>query len=354
MPKRLVLCADGTWNHPEQHRGETETPTNVVRIARALAPEDERGVQQVVWYQWGLGTRSRLNRFLGGIFGAGLEANVESAYRFLAQNYLEGDEIYLLGFSRGAFIVRSVAGMMHNVGLLRPDAVDRVDEAYDRYRSHRRRHHPDAPSSRAFRERYARDATVHFLGVWDTIGARGIPLTLFNAWNRWRHGFHDVRLNPGVENAFQALAIDERRGPYTPAIWEPPKRGLDAGQRLEQAWFAGVHADVGGGYLDAGLSDVALVWMADRARECGLAFDERKLEMLAAPDPLGTLHESVRGYHRLLHKRVRELGRVDPGSERVHPSALGRLADPRTGYRPANLLRYLGRAGRLEEAAPIT
>jgi len=341
MSKRLILCADGTWNHPEQVRGDDPSPTNVIKIARSLLPQDETGIEQIVWYQWGLGTRSRIDRFLGGFFGSGLEENVEAAYHFLAVNYAEGDEIFLFGFSRGAFIVRSLTGMIGNVGLLRKDSIDLLDEAYERYRSRSRRDRPRSPATEAFRQAHAREVEIRFLGVWDTVGARGIPLRALNVWNRFRHGFHDVTLPRIVRNAFQALAIDERRGLFSPALWEMKGSGPVPGQRIEQTWFPGVHADVGGGYADSGLADGALLWMAERAAECGLAFDDRALSVVADPDFRGTLHRSRKGYHRLTFQRVREMGTAYPETESVHASALARMEAPELDYAPENLLEYL-------------
>src|SRR5262249_9085850 len=154
-----------------------------------------------------------------------------------------GDELFFFGFSRGAYTARSAVGFIRNCGILRPEFVDKIDEAYDLYHNRKDRTRPAAAKATRFRENYSRESNIRFIGVWDTVGALGIPLNgiwLINLFNR-RFRFHDTELSRNVEAAFHALAIDERRRPFRPAIWR--KHPLADGQQVEQMWFSGVHSD---------------------------------------------------------------------------------------------------------------
>jgi len=355
MPKRLVLCCDGTWNTPDEMRGSEPAPTNVTKIALAVAPKDSTGVEQRTFYHQGVGT-SPGERISGGAFGFGLSRNVRDTYRFLVQNFEPGDKLYFFGFSRGAFTARSTVGFVRNCGILRREYADRVDEAYALYRSRSSRTHPRSIEAQLFRSSYSHETNIRFIGVWDTVGALGIPLSglrLINLFNR-RWQFHDTELSSTVEAAFQALAIDEKRGPFRPAIWTPPENA--DGQRLEQMWFAGVHSDIGGGYQDCALADIALLWMVDRVRECDLVFKSDAFAPLSSsgtrnmlntgtsvrPDPLGRLHESRTAFYRLLRPYIRCIGVADKAHEDVARAAIDRRRQ--MAYSPPNLIGYLNRA----------
>ena len=334
--KRLVVCCDGTWNTPDTTEEGKPCPTNVVKMARAVLPRDERGVPQVVFYDEGIGTGGALDRIVGGGTGKGLMRNVGDAYRFLVWNYEPGDEVYLFGFSRGAFTVRSLAGLVRKCGILRKTNGTRFEEAYAFYRGPVR---PRDPEATAFRAKHAHETKVKVLGVWDTVGALGIPGRL-RALTMRRHRFHDVKLSSSVERAYQALAIDERRRAFEPAIWETDP--ANAGQVVEQTWFPGAHSDVGGGYPACGLSDAAFVWMAERAQRAGLALDPVYLKGLE-PDPACPVHDSRAGLFRLLPAAWREIGAATHQPQDVHPSALARRADPTRRYAPPNLAAFLER-----------
>ena len=352
MSKRLVLCCDGTWNTPDQEVGGRSCPTNVTKLALAVAETGGDGKQQRVFYHQGVGT-SRWERLRGGAVGFGLSRNVNDTYRFVVDNFEPGDELFFFGFSRGAFTARSTAGFVRNAGILRPEHADRINEAYELYRSRAKTTHPRTIESQLFRRSYSHPETrIRFIGVWDTVGALGIPLSGLrwaNAFNR-RWQFHDTELSTAVDAAFQALAIDEKRRPFEPTIW---KQKEDAEhQRLEQVWFAGVHCDVGGGYTDAALADIALLWVADRARSCGLtlrpdAFPSAvpagatKEVVVVGPDVMGELHESRTALYRLLRPFVRRIGEKDPVHEYAASTAVQRtIKDPH--YAPSGLVAYLG------------
>jgi uncharacterized protein (DUF2235 family) len=348
MPKRLVLCCDGTWNTPDQGRGGHPCPTNVTKLALAVADTADDGKEQRVFYHRGVGTNRR-ERLSGGVFGFGLSRNVRDTYRFIVENFEPDDELFFFGFSRGAFTARSTAGFVRNAGILRPECADRLDEAYALYRN--RTAHPRGIESQLFRRSYSHETRISFIGVWDTVGALGIPLSglrWVNGFNR-RWQFHDTDLSTTVAAAFQALAIDEKRRPFAPAVWRQQEHA--GHQRLEQVWFAGVHCDVGGGYRDAALADISLLWMAGRAQSCGLTFQPNPFPPMVAagatdeavvvrPNAMGQLHESRKTFYRLLPPLERPIGEKDPVHENAASTAVQRREkDPH--YTPPGLVAYL-------------
>jgi uncharacterized protein (DUF2235 family) len=359
MTKRLAVFCDGTWNTSDQKRDGQVCPTNVSKLKNAVMATDSNGMAQVAAYQKGVGTKF-IERLRGGAFGWGLSRTVQQAYRFIVERYEEGDEIFLFGFSRGAYTARSVGGLIRNCGVLKREHAGRVDEAYKLYR---RRDPDSAPSedeAKRFRQDYSHEPNIAFMGVWDTVGTLGIPGGIPWIPSNWLHqfnkrwSFHDVKLSRIVERAYQALAIDERRQQFEPALWEQqPGAG---GQVLEQVWFAGAHSNVGGGYPDSGLSDIALRWMADKAVAAGLALDEERLGEVR-PNCLGTLYDSRSGLFRLLPAGDRRIGPPVGAAggaalthESVHESAIERSERfPAPGYRSKTVEDYLQRqpAGRV-------
>ncbi len=296
--KRLVFCFDGTWS-----RLDAPNPTNVVLTAESIRPSAE-GVTQVIYYDEGVGTDPD-EALAGGMFGAGLLRNLSDAYRFLVFNYEAGDEIYAFGFSRGAYTARSLIGLIATAGIVARYHADQANNAVENYRQ---REATDAFRERmlAFRvdycpewclseeERKWREWTrgpspqplplinVRYLGVWDTVGALGIPryLVFSHELNRM-HEFHDVSLSALVQSARHAVALDERKQDFSPTLWD----NLDALNRMrgadptspdapyQQVWFPGAHSSVGGGGQTRGLSDLALQWVWEGAERAGLAFD---------------------------------------------------------------------------------
>jgi hypothetical protein len=358
--KRLVICCDGTWN-----RADTTTVTNIEKIARTVQvePSSAQGVQQMVMYLPGVGTAGyQTDKILGGAFGLGLFHHVLNAYRFLALNYRPGDQIFLFGFSRGAYTARSLAGMVGKVGLLTREAlIDGVlRDAGLRYR-----HPPDAPwpagwdDPQTFRAQHChREVPIHFLGVFDTVGALGVPGALSR-----RHQFHDVRLGPAVRVARQALAIDEPRMKFEPCLWEavPPAGSPDqTTDRIKQVWFEGCHSDVGGGYAEAGLSDTALLWMATEAQAQGLVFDTGLFRRQLGAGTPSLRHDPSRPLYRLLDTAIRvrislgraageafsgtrrRLHRTDCEGVLLASTAADRYNGPDGSYRPPNLVEYAG------------
>jgi uncharacterized protein (DUF2235 family) len=342
--KRLVVCCDGTWNTPDQKDRGVMRPTNVVKFARWVLPQAPGGIVQLTYYNRGVGTGDFIDRLFGGAFGVGLGHNTREAYGFLARNYAPGDEVYLLGFSRGAYTVRRTVGMLRKCGLVPNAGEATIEEAHDLYgrRETREEGGADSKAALAFREKHgAARIPIRFLGVWDTVGSYGIAGVLGQlggAFSRAR--FHDHVLSSDVEHACHAAAIDERRRLFQPTLFQQSETGAKRGHRLEQSWFAGVHSNIGGGYQDTGLSDIALHWMAARAEGRGLALDTRWRAKIG-PDEFGELRDSRRGIYRLLGKSVRALGAEKEGFERVHISPVTRAERDPARYEPQNLRFYL-------------
>jgi uncharacterized protein (DUF2235 family) len=360
--KRLVVCCDGTWSLADQ-----VGPTNVSKLFRAVASGPS--LAQVVHYHPGVGTR-RWDRVLAAGLGGGLARNVMESYRFLVEQYTPGDELFLIGGSRGATVVRSLAGLIRSCGILRREHLGRVREAYDLYRS-------IGPGWMAeeeqFRSRFSHPETeIQFVGVFDTVGPLGIPSEPFRPGVLMRrYAFHDLTLSRRVRNAYHAVAIDERRRGYDPALWVA-KMGRDGtsqtveGQTCVQAWFPGVHADVVGGYPDSDLSEIPLLWMAGKAQECGLVLRtdhlvvterpdaaQRAQGIEVAPDPLGRLHDSLNGFQRFLAPRDRRLSTRDgdPLGSAVASSTLTRH-ERDSSYRPPGLAEWITDL-RAIEAVPL-
>ncbi|MGH8191137.1 MAG: DUF2235 domain-containing protein [Rhodanobacteraceae bacterium] len=296
MPvRRLVALFDGTWNRVRTH-------TNVERFWRLVAPVDGEGCEQVCKYFAGLGIKSGIEHWLGGAFGLGLSGHVEEGFRWLSKSWRDGDEIWLLGFSRGAYTARSLGGLIRKCGLLRPDADGDVPAAdvAAAYALYRNNLHPDDPAMQAFRAAHSREVLIRFIGVWDTVGSLGIPdVAAWFPFSRSHYAFHDTDLSRIVQYAYQALAIDEHRAAFKPAKWTRPTHTLAQGESpvawkpeqidVEQRWFVGAHADVGGGEKTDGaghrpdtLPEIPLSWMQAKAAVAGLAFREQYMPSAGA------------------------------------------------------------------------
>ena len=276
MSKRLVLCFDGTWNKPKL----LKPSSNVVNLHRSMLGEDMssrklRGpaeqpkVQTLKWYDPGVGSRW-WNKFRGGITGNGLSRNIREGYKFLIDHYQDGDEIYLFGFSRGAYTARSLAGLIRKIGLLKKehapnkkaDDNPKIIEGYGIYRQ--QDSSPNTPAAGEFKSKNSwPDVRIKFIGVWDTVGSLGIPLDIFKGLNDHLLGFHDAKLSGIVDHAYHAVAVDEHRLDYQPTMWEPES---EPPQQMEEVWFVGAHSDVGGGAGKTPLSGISLSWMQQKAQ----------------------------------------------------------------------------------------
>ena len=322
-PKTLIVCCDGTWNSPDQQGG----PTNVTKIARAICPENDAGEAQVVYYDEGVGTGNWLDRFLGGAVGLGLARNVQKAYRFLCLNYRPDDRIVLIGFSRGAFTVRSLAGLVGAVGLLNKGDLDKMPQLWDFYRTP-----PGRRDEGQIDQRWiARKPDIDMMIVWDTVGAMGVPFGVFRWIGQSKYAFHNVQISPKIKRAYQALAVDEHRRNFAPAVWDTTK-GLAPGQLVEQRWFCGAHSNVGGGYGNAVLSDITLRWIKSKVNDF-VKLDEsyfrNRISELQPNQARGQLVNSCHFPWSLLGKLNRTIG-TDP-TETVDDSVLWRR-DAQTPY----------------------
>ena len=301
-PKNIIVFCDGTWNSPDQEsKNGKPCPTNVAKLFEAITPCDAHGIPQIVHYIPGVGTSFR-DRITGGGFGYGISDNIKSGYKAICSNYEDGDRIFLFGFSRGAYTARSIAGLIDNLGIIRRVNFHKINEAYERYRDKTPEWQPGSQQSLAFQDTYGwPKKDIHFLGVWDTVGALGAPYGVIVGWlidKLFHCGFHNTRLNLSTLSAAHAVAIDEHRWPFRPTLWTLDKSHQPAD--FEERWFKGVHSDVGGGYPEAGLADIALDWMAGKACGRGLCLDLRRVsDPAVAPDPAQVGHDSQKLSYRL-------------------------------------------------------
>ncbi|MCW5574614.1 MAG: DUF2235 domain-containing protein [Burkholderiales bacterium] len=323
--KRIVICSDGTWQSPE-----SENPTHLMRLARGIAPAGAGGARQVVYYDWGVGTEG--DSISGGATGAGLDKNIMDCYRFIVHNYAPGDALFFFGFSRGAYTVRSLAGFIRNCGILKRAHAEKIPGAYELYRERSANSVPDAPKSKQFRRDHAVAdiSPIEFIGVWDTVGALGIPAPFLGTLNTGRYLFHDTQPSKIIRHARHAVAIDERREDFLPSLWEA-KEGID----LRQVWFAGVHTDIGGGYEDHALGDFAGQWMTREASGFGLAFERHFLASLK-PDHRAAMHNEYKGMYKILGRS--KYRTVEP---LLHRSVKKRFDDAAVAYNSPALKQLL-------------
>lgn len=357
--KNIVICADGTWNRPELFSKGKSLMTNVELMYESVQPvsTDKTGnIPQIRFYESGVGTSTydKIDQWLGGVKGFGIDRKIKDIYTFLLMNYEKGDHIYLFGFSRGAYTVRSVAGMIRNCGILKPEHLHLLENAYTYYRDRNHYTFPESDFMKSFRRNYCVGGDVpqiHFIGVWDTVGSLGFPVRALRVYNNNKYKFHDVRLSSYVSNAYHAMAIDEKRGPFAPTLWEIPKSAKDI-QVLEQMWFAGVHSNVGGGYPDCGLSDVAFEWMMEKAQLCGLHLVVPG-KFRRTSDPEGAMVDSrslpykvfwKAHIRKMLEERKKKEGETEAPitNERIS-KAVWRRFHKQDRYRPKNLSEVITR-----------
>lgn len=373
--RNLIVCCDGTSNEIGANL------TNVLKLYRILEKDD----QQRVFYDPGVGTigqlamwgrlRQKLGEFLGLATGYGLDDNILDAYRWLSANYQDGDRIFLFGFSRGAYTVRALAGLIHMIGLLSADQESITDYALTAYK--RAAEKDDLPIAWQFqRISEARDVTIHFLGVWDTVASVIVPRP-DRLYLPSMQFLPYTKQNPRVRIFRHALAIDERRSMFRNYNWNPDQEfsqrrfgKTKVAQDSKQVWFAGVHADVGGGYPEgeSGIAKFPLGWMLDEAGAAGARLkpamrrhliDGRKLpggqERYVRPDAAGPTHKSLTGFwwiFEIIPKKLkwrRWPARTDrkgfyfpwaeprliPDGALIHESVLMRMKKV-SGYRPLN------------------
>lgn len=360
--KNIVICSDGTGNSAIKDRG-----TNVFKIFEAVDIyghwDDTTLRPQVAVYDDGVGTEGfKPLRILGGAFGWGLGRNIRQLYTELARVYEPGDSIYLFGFSRGAFTVRSLAGFIGTCGIIDRaklgdgDIRALVDEAYRTYRTtyrsggngttarqqadsfrleHSVVHELHAPAGRV---------KIRFIGVWDTVDAVGLPIdelsVILNGIFRFK--FPDYVLGDHIQRACHALSIDDERRTFHPLMWdESAERHEEGKERIEQVWFPGVHSNVGGGYPKQGMSLVSLFWMMNKAEEAELRFvDCDRHLVLDHQNPFDKLYDSRSGfgvYYRYLPRDIAKMCDRHGTLPKIHLSAMERVIQGTGGYAPGNI-----------------
>jgi uncharacterized protein (DUF2235 family) len=338
MAKRIVICADGTWNRPEKDLKE-DFPTNVLRLARAIKPVGTGQVPQQVFYDWGLG--SYHDNVVAGATGKGLHKNIMDDYRYIVQNYSPGDEIYLFGFSRGSYTIRALCGLINNCGIIkRPDA-PLIQAAFSHYKKPGDSYAPEGSESKKFRNKHSHGSReIKFVGVWDTVGAMGIPISFLGLFDD-KDEFYDTKIGKNVRIARHALAIDEHRSDFDPTIWVP-QENMD----IQQVWFSGAHCDIGGSYKpdsdDSLSSDIALAWMIQEAGKSKLAI-EAHLKHSINKNPLSKIHNSRRSFYRIKKKHYRPIDHKKD-SVLIHESVKLRWNQD-SKYRPNNLKEYVDKNG---------
>ena len=309
-PQAHVIILDGTMStlEPghETHAGMTYRLCQEMGIG--VSVYYEAGVQ---WPSW----RSTLDVMMG----RGINRQIRRAYGYLSSRYRPGDKIFLMGYSRGAYAVRSLGGVIDRVGLVRAEhATERnIRTAYRYYECN-----PDSPEAKVFRDAFCHDeAPIEMVGVWDTVKALGLRLPVLWRFAEARHAFHNHQLGDSIRHGYHALALDETREAFTPVMWECPEGW--PGQRVEQMWFPGTHGDVGGqlsGFEAARpLANISLIWMLEKAESCGLPLPEGWADRFPC-DPEAPSVSTWRHWGKIfLLRRKRVVGQ--DVSERLHPSA---------------------------------
>jgi uncharacterized protein (DUF2235 family) len=368
--KNIVLCADGTGNSDIKERG-----TNVFKLYEAIDrhghKEDPSAISQIAFYDDGVGTSKFIPlRVLGGALGFGFSQNVKDLYTELAHAYEAQDKLYLFGFSRGAYTVRTLAGFIQCCGILdvqnlnQQEIAEQVNECWKKFRKiaftgsmrddPRRAKVPSdnpasadnaretilAPNKNTRLPAYS-PVDIEFLGVWDTVGAIGAPIAelrkLINAF--YPLTFGELTVGPWIKRACHAISIDDERLTFAPELWNE-QNGQD--KRIEQVWFAGVHSNVGGGYSKHGMSLVTLDWMMSEAKACGLRFLERDREYIEkhqdVQDKLYDSRESLSVYYRWSPRNLAQICKKHKiPNTKIHISVIERIANGIDGYAPGNI-----------------
>jgi uncharacterized protein (DUF2235 family) len=368
MAKNIIVCFDGTWNGVDVDNDKDDIPeeTNILKLYRALAGEVTRATRdlpdeeereardadnannpltQIAKYLHGVGDVSNpIGKILGGAFGAGMVARIVRGYTYICRNYKAGDRIYLVGFSRGAYTARAVGGMIAKAGLMNYAALGNPDKetayqlglyvwCYYReqmgYRAPANEDISDAWGTMLSKsyvvgeEQMIADVPVEAVAVFDTVGALGIPIYNHDDARIDLFKFTDTSLSPKVKAGIHAVAIDEYRRDFSPTLW-------DARAGVEERWFIGAHADVGGGYEDTGLSNLSMAWMQSQLAACSVKFSAATMNG-GGGDPLAEIHDP---WNRLPYKLHPRKPRAVPVNATLHLSVKTRCDAPNAGGSP--------------------
>ncbi|CAJ2508752.1 Uu.00g137780.m01.CDS01 [Anthostomella pinea] len=348
--KRLILCEDGTWLNSDSGslKGDVAIPSNITRLSRAIKTQSSDGIPQVTYYHYGVGAGGGVLDKLMGATGAGLAEIVREGYQFLCTNWVRGDEIFIFGFSRGAYTARAIAGLIGDVGLLTKAGLPFLPEIFrdvqHQHDEHYQPRHPDIPfrdKPSAANPEYAETlerkgltrlhVRIKVIGVFDTVGSLGTPKIGWlqrvglqsNAMKEL--SFYDTSLSNCIEHAFQALALDERRYAFQPTLWEKLQGNRTV---LRQVWFPGAHANIGGGYDDQQVATLTLAWMMAQCQpfidfDIDYLLDQwedaedfyEKHDQKPRPWSFGRIWDGMAGIYAVGGTKIRDPGRycvVDP------------------------------------------
>ena len=358
--KRIALFLDGTWNNVSDN-------TNVWRLKSLCS----RSSEQLVYYSAGVGTQTG-ERLSGGMFGIGINEEVIDAYQWLVEHYEPGAQVFIFGFSRGAFTARSLAGFISKCGLLKPGSPVSMKQMFERYRKGTAQSvlalgkvvESGLPLEDRWIKEYSRPIPIWFQGVWDTVGALGVPLPCVPNVSREDFAFLETDLRINDTHAYHALAIDEHRKAFAPTLWvkSTPKQGDTYPPRdldhVEQRWFAGAHANVGGGYENDLLAQIPLQWLMNKAIAHGLEFkDDVVIDGDENTCPIrDSLAEMAHGiyevltlgkhYYRSIGAEPRDTGDAVESTinETIDGTVFDRWRADET-YRPPNLKEWAARRG---------
>ena len=330
MAKNIVICLDGTWNKPDEPDADVSTETNVKNLYDMCIND---GKNQVTYYDQGVGSHW-YDRIRGGISGRGLSKNIREAYYEICRLHEEDDRVYIFGFSRGAYTARSLAGFVYSCGLIPRDKIteNTIEDSFEIYRE------GDHQERTAFKARNI-SCPIEMIGVWDTVGALGIPIPFLKKFSDRFLQFHDTKINKEIKAAYHALAIDEQRQTFQPTLWDVTK--THENQIVEQVWFAGVHSDVGGGYEERHHSDIAFQWMIDKAQKHGVKIRKNYGNYNFQPDYTKKIHDSYKIFFGPKERRVASA--TDIYCPKVHVSVRDKVI-ARKSYKPLALVDLKKRA----------
>ncbi len=316
--KNIIICCDGTGNEYGDNN------TNVVKLFSLIEKDP---IKQIAYYDPGVGTfgapgawtkvAKAYTKVLGLAFSYGITKNIEDAYEYLMDKYEKGDKVYLFGFSRGAYTVRALAGMLNKCGLLEKGNNNLIPYTSRMYRKGK------SDLAAGYKKTFSRECKPHFVGVWDTVKSVGLFIP---------RKFPNAKLNPDVANGYHALSVDEQRSKFQPNLWDK----ATPGQTIEQVWFAGVHSDVGGFYKEAGLSNIALKWMLLKAFHCGLLIDLKAIESIDE-NYKDKLHNSLLPFFWIFgwwRRKIVDKERYEAPC--IHESVYKRIAEC-DNYKPGNV-----------------
>ena len=358
--KRIALFLDGTWNNVSDN-------TNVWRLKSLCT----RSSEQLVYYSAGVGTQTG-ERLSGGMFGIGINEEVIDAYQWLVEHYEPGAQVFIFGFSRGAFTARSLAGFISKCGLLKPGSPVSMKQMFERYRKGTAQSvlalgkvvESGLPLEDRWIKEYSRPIPIWFQGVWDTVGALGVPLPCVPNVSREDFAFLETDLRINDTHAYHALAIDEHRKAFAPTLWvkSTPKQGDTYPPRdldhVEQRWFAGAHANVGGGYENDLLAQIPLQWLMNKAIAHGLEFKDNVVidgdeNTCPIRDSLAEMAHGIyevltlgKHYYRPIGAEPRDTGDAVESTinETIDGTVFDRWRADET-YRPPNLKEWAARRG---------